>query len=107
MSLLNKFVKVSISIESIEIVSHHIMTENIPMLQKLKIIAYVNLCLLSLTYHIRHEPRPLYANRLDELKEIDHSLSFQPLQLSMDANECTSTTNTITEVDEHVYVQSN
>ena len=39
MSLLNEFVKVSISVESIEIGSHHIMTENILMLQKLKIIA--------------------------------------------------------------------
>ena len=48
------------------------------------------------TYHIRHEPCPLYASRLDGLEEIDHSLSFQSFQLSMDTDECTSTTNTIT-----------
>jgi hypothetical protein len=58
-----------------------------------------------MTYHIRNQPRPLYASRLDGLEEIDHSLSFQPLQLSMDADECTSTTNTITARDK--VMQSN
>ena len=50
------------------------------------------------TYSAEYEPWPLYTSRFHKLKEIDHSLSFQSLQLSMDADECASTTNTITEV---------
>ena len=48
-----------------------------------------------LTYHIWNESCSLYASRLDALEEIDYSLSFQSLQLGMDADECTSTTNAI------------
>ena len=99
MSLLNEFFKVSISIKPIKVVSHQIVAENILMLQKIEDNEFL-ITRISLTYHIRHKPRPLYASRLDGLEEIDHSLSFQSLQLSMDADECTSTTNTITEVGE-------
>ena len=48
------------------------------------------------TYHIRYEPRPLDTSRFDGLEEVNHSLSFQSLQLGMDTDECPSTTNTIT-----------
>ena len=99
MSLLNEFFKVSISIKPIKVVSHQIVAENILMLHKIEDNEFL-ITRISLTYHIRHKPRPLYASRLDGLEEIDHSLSFQSLQLSMDADECTSTTNTITEVGE-------
>ena len=51
-------------------------------------------------YHIRHKLRLLYASRFDGLEEINHSLSFQSLQLSMDADESTSATNSITEKKE-------
>ena len=47
-------------------------------------------------YLTRYKPRPLDASRLDGLEEIDHSFSFHSLQLSMDTDECPSTTNTIT-----------
>ena len=57
---------------------------------------YIILNCPQLAYQLRYEPRPLHSSRLDGLKEVDHSFSFQSLQLSMDANECTSTTNAIT-----------
>ena len=47
-------------------------------------------------YQVRYEPRPLYACRLYGLEEVDHSLSFQSLQLSMDTDERSSTTHTVT-----------
>ena len=57
---------------------------------------YIILNCPQLAYQLRYEPRPLHASRLDGLKEVDHSFGFESLQLSMDTNECTSTTNTIT-----------
>ena len=50
-----------------------------------------------LTCLIVHHPGTLSARKFDELEEVHHSLSLQPLQLCMDANEGPSTTNPITE----------
>ena len=60
--------------------------------------------LLHTTYNVGNKPRPLYACRLDGLEEVDHTLSFQSLQLSMDTDECASTTNTVTAGAKRVHV---
>ena len=53
------------------------------------------------TYHALHKPRPLYSCSLDGLKDVHHSLSLQPLQLGVDGDEGTRTTNTIA-AGEHI-----
>ena len=55
------------------------------------------------TYWITDKSCPLHTSWLDELEEVNNSLSFQSLQLSMDADECSSTTHPITTYQEVKY----
>ena len=49
-------------------------------------------------YHTLDESSTMYACWLDGLKDVYHTLSFQPLQLGVDTDEGSSATNTITEI---------
>ncbi len=48
-----------------------------------------------MTYRTANESLPLFASKLDELKQIDHTLNLESLQLSMQGNEHSSATNPI------------
>ncbi len=48
-----------------------------------------------MTYRTANESLPLFASKLDELEQIDHTLNLESLQLSMQGDEHSSATNPI------------
>ena len=47
------------------------------------------------SYQARDQGRAVDARGLDELEEVDHTLSLHPLQLSMDADEGARATHSV------------